>query len=72
MICLHMRYNQVCLFVCSLDYCPSGLFGQHCEQACNCRDTRPCDKTYGTCRTPGCKPGWRGLSCNERMCTYLY
>ena len=67
-----MRCNQMCFFVCVLDNCPSGLFGQHCELSCNCRDLSPCNRTYGVCYTPGCLPGWRGLSCNESMYSYIY
>ena len=62
----------MCLFISSLEYCPSGLFGRHCGYSCYCKDPRPCNRLDGICHTPGCKPGWRGPSCNESMYSHLH
>lgn len=45
--------------------CNDGYFGPNCIEPCNVT-CRSCNKTSGIC-DKGCKPGWRGLYCQEGM-----
>lgn len=56
--------------------CPSGLFGDGCNQTCSCLNGAPCDPVRGLCScAPGftgdkcqhaCPVGWFGASCSEQ------
>lgn len=56
--------------------CPSGLFGDGCNQTCGCLNGAPCDPVHGFCScAPGftgdkcqnvCPVGWFGASCSEQ------
>lgn len=69
-----MFYSQdIDTFMNGIVGCPAGYFGANCSKQCsvNCDETNPCDKFTGRC-DGGCKPGWRGLYCNESKHVKLY
>lgn len=43
--------------------CDDGFFGPNCIEKCN-TTCRNCNKTSGIC-DKGCKPGWKGLYCQD-------
>lgn len=51
--------------------CPAGFYGTNCSKQCsvNCAVTNSCDRFTGRC-DGGCKPGWKGLYCNESKIKY--
>lgn len=46
--------------------CSTGYFGIDCSRQCskNCIETNKCDRLSGQCDN-GCKPGWKGGTCND-------
>lgn len=48
--------------------CDDGYFGPNCIEPCNAT-CRSCNKSSGVCDN-GCKPGWRGLYCQEGIFCY--
>lgn len=42
--------------------CPSGLFGDSCNQTCACLNSAPCDPVHGLC---SCRPGFTGGKCQN-------
>lgn len=45
--------------------CSKGLFGEGCEQSCDCVHSTSCHHVMGRCE---CEPGWRGARCDKREC----
>lgn len=45
-----------------LPACPSGLYGENCQQACLCRNGGTCDPVSGHC---ACVEGWAGPACEQ-------
>lgn len=69
-----MFYSQdIDTFMNGVVECPGGFFGTNCSKQCglNCDETNPCDRFTGRC-DGGCKPGWKGLYCNESKDVGLY
>lgn len=50
------------LFVPLLAACPSGSYGEGCNQTCGCRNDGICHPASGRC---ACMPGWTGPNCTE-------
>lgn len=50
------------LFVLSLAACPTGFYGEGCNQTCSCRNDGICHPASGQCV---CTPGWTGANCTE-------
>ena len=50
---------------CCYTGCKEGLWGESCNQACNCVDDTSCRQSDGYCET-GCKVGFWGGSCDEQ------
>ncbi len=50
------------LFVFLLAACPSGSYGDGCNQTCSCRNNGICHPASGQCV---CTPGWTGPSCTD-------
>lgn len=48
--------------------CDDYFFGINCKQQCN-PNCDGCNKKTGVCDT-GCKPGWKGISCQESKTSY--
>lgn len=40
--------------------CPSGYYGENCDQVCRCLNNSSCDAETGSCI---CAPGWTGDDC---------
>lgn len=69
-----MFYSQdIDTFMNGVVECPAGYLGTNCSKQCsvNCDKTNPCDRFTGRC-DGGCKPGWKGLYCNESKHVKLY
>lgn len=50
------------LFVPLLAACPTGSYGEGCNQTCSCRNDGICHPASGRCV---CTPGWTGPNCTE-------
>lgn len=50
------------LFVPLLAACPTGSYGEGCNQTCICRNDGICHPASGRCV---CTPGWTGPNCTE-------
>ena len=58
--------NTIYAFMSFIDFlaCSYGSYGQDCTQTCN-DNCDGCNEVNGSCDR-GCKPGWRGVNCQER------
>ncbi|KAF4528993.1 hypothetical protein B566_EDAN017031 [Ephemera danica] len=51
--------------------CENGRFGKNCSMLCNDNCMEYCNKDNGSC-VLGCKPGWKGDTCNTECDIGLY
>lgn len=49
--------------------CNDGYFGPNCIESCK-TTCKSCNKMSGICNN-GCKPGWRGIYCQEGDLMYF-
>ncbi|WAR15333.1 MEGF6-like protein [Mya arenaria] len=49
--------------------CPKGTHGDYCSERCDCKNEASCDHVTGSC---DCKPGYTGLSCQEKCSNETY
>ena len=50
--------------VCSFSECPTGYYGEGCQQRCSCGDLgNTCNRVNGSCQCNDC---WEGFNCS--MC----
>lgn len=42
--------------------CPTGYYGENCDQVCRCLNNSSCDPDTGRCI---CSAGWTGADCSE-------
>ena len=50
------------LFSYLLAACPTGFYGEECNQTCSCHNGGICHSASGQC---GCMPGWTGPNCTK-------